>query len=247
MTRNAYLRHHSDRLPQWRAAYRARLRDDRDRCDRPLEAARGPRRVFPHRHRRARHQDGADGRIAWAFDHASSPTATRRASASWPARSTSPTTISSAPPNRGIMPRARKSGSGWRPAGDIYQSDLQGLVLGPRRGLFRRGRADRGRGRQEVRAVGRRGDMGRGAELFLPPLGLPGPAAQALRRQPRLHRAARAAQRDRLLRQAAGCKDLSISRTTFDWGIPVPGCARACDVCVDRRAHQLHHRRRLPR
>ena len=37
------------------------------------------------------------------------------------------------------------------------------------------------------------------------------------------HPAARAAQRGRELRAAAGCKDLSISRTTFDWGIPVPG------------------------
>ena len=59
--------------------------------------------------------------------------------------------------------------------------DLQGLVLGARRSLFRRRRTDDRRGRQEVRAVRRRGDMGRGAELFLPPLGLPGPAAEALR------------------------------------------------------------------
>ena len=40
--------------------------------------------------------------------------------------------------------------------------------------------------------------------------------------------------------------DLSISRTTFDWGIPVPDGTGPCDVCVDRRADQLHHWRRLP-
>ena len=44
-----------------------------------------------------------------------------------------------------------------------------------------------------------------------------------------------------------GLKDLSISRTTFDWGVKVPERPRACDVCLGRRADQLHHRRRLPR
>ena len=40
-----------------------------------------------------------------------------------------------------------------------------------------------------------------------------------------------------------GLQDLSISRTTFDWGIPVPGTTRqAHHVCVGRRADQLHHR-----
>ena len=44
-----------------------------------------------------------------------------------------------------------------------------------------------------------------------------------------------------------GLKDLSISRTTFDWGVTVPGDPRPHHVCVGRRAHQLHHRRRLSR
>ena len=44
-----------------------------------------------------------------------------------------------------------------------------------------------------------------------------------------------------------GLQDLSISRTTFDWGIRVPGNRQAHHVCVGRRADQLHHRRRLPR
>ena len=41
-----------------------------------------------------------------------------------------------------------------------------------------------------------------------------------------------------------GLEDLSVSRTTLDWGIPVPGRARARHVRVGRRADQLHHRRR---
>ena len=44
-----------------------------------------------------------------------------------------------------------------------------------------------------------------------------------------------------------GLRDLSISRTTFDWGVKVPGRSRARDVCLGRRADQLHHRRRLSR
>jgi methionyl-tRNA synthetase len=39
--------------------------------------------------------------------------------------------------------------------------------------------------------------------------------------------------------------DLSISRTTFDWGIKVPRQSQARDVCVGRRAYELHHSSRL--
>ena len=39
-----------------------------------------------------------------------------------------------------------------------------------------------------------------------------------------------------------GLQDLSISRTTFDWGLPVPGRSEARDVCLDRRPQQLRHR-----
>ena len=48
-----------------------------------------------------------------------------------------------------------------------------------------------------------------------------------------------------------GLRDLSISRTTFDWGIPVPARRRrqcqAHHVCVGRRADQLHHRASVSR
>ena len=45
----------------------------------------------------------------------------------------------------------------------------------------------------------------------------------------------------------AGLKDLSVSRTSFDWGVPVPGSRRPCDVRLGRRADDLHDRRRLSR
>ena len=44
-----------------------------------------------------------------------------------------------------------------------------------------------------------------------------------------------------------GLQDLSISRTTFDWGIRVPGRSQAHYVCVGRRADELHHRRWISR
>ena len=42
-----------------------------------------------------------------------------------------------------------------------------------------------------------------------------------------------------------GLQDLSVSRTTFDWGIPVPGAPRPHHVCVARCAHQLSLRHRM--
>ena len=45
----------------------------------------------------------------------------------------------------------------------------------------------------------------------------------------------------------SGLEDLSVSRTTFDWGVPVPIRSQARHLRVDRCAHQLHHGRRIPR
>ena len=75
------------------------------------------------------------------------------------------------------------------------------------------------------RPAGHAGRMGRGGELFLPALGLSGQAARPLCAAPdfvlpkeRLNEVASFVKR--------GLQDLSISRTTFDWGIPVPGNAK---------------------
>ena len=45
----------------------------------------------------------------------------------------------------------------------------------------------------------------------------------------------------------AGLQDLSVSRTTLDWGIKVPRAPDARHVRVGRCAHQLHHGGGLPR
>jgi methionyl-tRNA synthetase len=63
--------------------------------------------------------------------------------------------------------------------------------------------------------------MGRGGKLFLPPVSLSGQTSEALCRRSRFRFA-----EERLNEVASfvqgGLKDLSISRTTFDWGIKVP-------------------------
>ena len=42
-----------------------------------------------------------------------------------------------------------------------------------------------------------------------------------------------------------GLQDFSISRTTFDWGVPLPVGSRARHVRLVRRADELRHRRRV--
>ena len=42
-----------------------------------------------------------------------------------------------------------------------------------------------------------------------------------------------------------GLQDLCVSRTSFNWGIPVDFRPEACDLCMAGRADQLYHRYRL--
>ena len=96
------------------------------------------------------------------------------------------------------------------------------------------------------RPPGHAGRMGRGGELFLPPVRLSGQAPRPLRERPELRAAEGAPQRGRKLRarRPEGSVDLA-----HDLRLGRQGAGRspAHDVCVGRRAHQLHHRRRLSR
>ena len=71
--------------------------------------------------------------------------------------------------------------------GDIYLVQIFRLVLGAGRSLLRRGRTDAAADGTLARADRHAGRMGRGGELFLPPLRLSGPAARALRGEPGFH------------------------------------------------------------
>ena len=72
-------------------------------------------------------------------------------------------------------------------------------------------------------------------------------AARALRGAPGLRRSPRVARNEVRLVRPQGLQDLSISRSTFDWGIPVPWDADAGPLRLVRRAAQLRHRGRARR
>ncbi len=101
---------------------------------------------------------------------------------------------------------------------------------------------------QKVRVVSQdrhAGRVGRGGELFLPPLRLSGQALEALRAA-ELRAAEGAAERGRELRarRPAGSVDLAHHLRLGRQGARQ---RQAHHVCMGRRADQLHHRRRLSR
>ena len=105
--------------------------------------------------------------------------------------------------------------------GEIYLGTLRRLVLGARRGVLRGGRAD------AVEAA----SAPTGAEVewveeenyFFRLSAWQDRLLALLRRQSRFHRAARAAATRSSASSNRACSDLSVSRTSFSWGIPVPG------------------------
>ena len=241
------LRHHRDRLSERRAAYRPRLRGDRDRCDRALHAARRLRRLFPHRHRRARHQDAADRGQGEAHAAASWSSATCRASRPWSSGSNCSNDdfirTTEERHHRVLGGDLGAHGEGRR----HLSRQIFRLVLGARRGLLRRGRDDaRRQGRSASARTARRsnGWRRRAISSGSPPIRTG--CSISTRSIPDF-----VLPKERLNEVASfvrgGLQDLSISRTTFDWGIKVPGNPEARHVCVGRRADQLHHRRRLSR
>ena len=138
----------------------------------------------------------------------------------------------SAAPQRGPRQRPRRHLPG----------DVRGALLRVVRGLLHRGGAHR-RALPDPRAPGRADGRG---ELLLPPLRLRGPPPRALRG------ASRAVEpetrRNEVLSTIrGGLQDFSISRTTFDWGIPLPWDPEARLLRLVRRAHELHHRRGVRR
>ena len=149
-----------------------------------LQAAGRLGRVLPDRHRRARPEGGADGRRGRGRRSARlHRPASRRSSATSPSRwaSRNDDFIRTTEPRHYAACQEIWQRHGRH--GDIYLA-IRGLVLGPRRGLLRRGRTETGQRRREMRAHRRAGRMGRGGELLLPPVGLAGPAARLLRGKP---------------------------------------------------------------
>ncbi len=128
--------------------------------------------------------------------------------------------------------------------GDIYLSSYAGWYSGARRGLFR-GERNTGRGRRRAPGADRRAcGVGGGGELFLPPQRLPGSPPALYESQPDFIRRG-APQTKSRASCVPGLKDLSVSRTAFEWGIPVPGNDRHVMYCVVDALTQLRHRDRL--
>ena len=245
----AYLRHDADLLRERRAAYRPRLHLDRVRRAGALQAARRVRRVLPDRHRRAR-PEGREG-------GAPTPGSTRRAftdqvSADFRDMADDDghlaTTTSSAPRRSGTSASCAELWRRIAASGRHLSRPLRGLVRGSRRGVLRRGRADHaGRTAARWRRPARRSSGCEEPSYFFRLSAWQDRLLKFYEDHPDFI-AARPARRNEVLSFVrGGLRDLSISRTSFTWGIPVPDAPGARDVCLARRADQLHHRLRLPR
>ena len=106
--------------------------------------------------------------------------------------------------------------------GDIYLSKYAGWYSVRDEAYYDESetRVDERRAPRRARHAGR---MGRGGELFLQALGLSGQAARSSTPTCRTSCCRASGSTRSRASCAAGCKDLSVSRTTFDWGVKVPG------------------------
>ena len=205
------------------------------------------RRLLHHRHRRARPQDPADRRQERQDARKPSSTTWRRSSAPWPTRLNCSYDRFIRTTDADHLPSTQELWRRMQEQRRHLSVEIFRLVFGPRRGLLRRERTDEGAGRE-------RGSL------------RPGTPVEWVEEESYFFRLS--AYEDRLLEHyeaqpnfispetrrneivsfvRAGLQDLSISRTTFDWGLPVAGRSEARHVCLGRRAQQLRHGLRLPR
>ena len=198
------LHHHGDLLSQRRAAYRPRLRGDRDRRHRALQAARRLRRVLPDRHRRARPEDAADGGARGHDRRRRSPTATaghvprhgRRAR-------TAPTTDFIRTTEARPLRLAQEIWRRMEATGDIYLANYSGWYSVRDEAYYDESETTIGAGRRPPRARPARrsnGSRRRATSSASPPTRTG--CSRSTRRSP-TSSARRAAQRDRQLRPRA--------------------------------------------
>ena len=220
---NALLPHHPDLLHQRAAAHRSRVHDDGDRGrDRALTASARRRRVLPDGHRRARAE--RDERAAQKARHW-----TPRGLADQMARQFRQLcrdlnisiddfirTTRAAASSR----RRRSSGAAsLRQRRHLRGRSTKAGTARSTRSSFRRRSSSTG----SVRRCGRQGRAAEGGELLLPALEVSADRLlRFLRDHPGLSPARCSAQRDPDASRSGPPGHLSVSRTSFQWGIPVP-------------------------
>jgi len=149
-----------------------------------------------------------------------------------------PTTTGSAPPRNGT-PRSCMSRRRIVASGDIYLGHYEGWYAVRDEAYYDRGRTDHSAGRHKDRAERLRRCSGSASHRIS--FGCPpgGSAAELYEDNPEfIAPASRRAEVISFVR--GGLHDMSASRTTMTWGVPIPDAAWACHVCLDRRADQLH-------
>ena len=109
--------------------------------------------------------------------------------------------------------------------GDLYLDRYEGWYSVRDEAFYDEERADRRRGRREAVAAGHAGRMDGRGELVLPPVAnISSRCSTIIAANPDFIRPE--SRRNEVLRFVeGGLKDLSVSRTSFDWGVPVPGSA----------------------
>ena len=117
-----------------------------------------------------------------------------------------PTTTSSAPPSRATTRPARRCGRSWSQRATSISASMPAGTRCATRRFYGESELDDARRWPQNRADRRRGRVGRGAVLFLPALGLAGPAAGVLRGTTRLHRAGEPRATRSSASSRAGCR-----------------------------------------
>jgi methionyl-tRNA synthetase len=155
--------------------------------------------------------------------------------------------VSSAPPSRHHYEASQAIWRAMEANGDIYARPLRGLVFGPRRGLLRREGTDRGgRGAAKLSPQGTPVEWTVEESWFFRFRLMQDKLLAHYEKQPDFIRPD--TRRNEMMSFVkGGLSDLSVSRTSFDWGVPVPAATGPCDVCVGRCAHQLSDRPWLSR
>ena len=177
---------------------------------------------LPDRDRRAWPEDGPDGARAGPRHRATlrtkCPTISRRCATSLNVAMT----LSCAPPSRAITAPARPSGRRWRPTATSTSAATRAGTRSATKPFTTRASWSTGKGGRSSRRRARRSN-GPWRKAGSSGCRLPGPAARALSRPSPASSGPKAAATRCCASSRAGCSDLSVSRTSFDWGVPVPG------------------------